>query len=96
MFSILFENLHSLHKQTALLEIMGWEEERVEEYAKKISETLVKFQGDSINSLIDHLLKEATLLYPACNLVELRLLLEEEVKDSLKEITSSTNNLLDN
>jgi hypothetical protein len=96
MFGTLFENLHSLHKQTALLEIMGWEEERVEKYAEKISETLAKFRGDSVESLIDCLLEEATLLYPVCNLLELRLLLEEEVKDFLKEIASNPDNLLDN
>lgn len=96
MFNIFFESLCSLHKQTALLEIMGWEEERVEKYVEKISEVLTKFQGESIDHMIDLLLEEANLLYPNCNLPELRLLLEEEIKNSLTEITSNSDNFLDN
>ena len=89
MFQLLFQNLSHIHRQTRLLEIFSWNEEKLENYMKSLSQVMNDFQGESIEDLMDLCLEISEPFVLEINQIELKKFLEEEFNLLLEDIMSN-------
>ena len=89
MFQLLFQNLFHLHRQTRLLEIFSWDEEKLETYMQCLSQAMNDFQGESIEELLDLCLEISEPHILKINQIELKKFFEEEFNLLLEDIMSN-------
>ena len=95
-FDWFFKNFKNLQFETSLLEMMDWDEEKLEAFVSEVEKDLELHEHLDLEVFSESLIKKGSVYVLDYYLDDFKILMKESIEDILKEMINQEKNTMEN